>query len=112
MKLAKAGKRKRRATFSFSLSEAARVTAAVTVAAPGIRKRAACVAVPKRKPKRAKSCTRRVRAARAVTTVPKAGAATVALPRKGLGKGRYTATLTAVDAAGNRSSATVAFTIR
>ena len=112
VKLAKAGSKNRRATFSFSLSEAARVNAVVTVAAKGIRKGSKCVAVPKRKPKGAKNCTRQVNAARGSATLTKAGAGTLALPKKGLGKGRYTATLTAVDAAGNQSKATVTFTIR
>jgi subtilisin-like proprotein convertase family protein len=109
VKLAKAGRKNRRATFSFSLSEAARVNAVVTRAEKGIRKGKRCVAVPKRKPKGAKNCTRQVNAARG-STAP--GATTLALPKKGLGKGRYTAVLTAVDAAGNQSRATVTFTIR
>jgi subtilisin-like proprotein convertase family protein len=109
VRLTKAGKKNRRATFTFSLSEPAAVSAVVTRAAPGIRKAAKCVAVPKRKPKGAKSCTRQLSAARGSA---KAGARTLALPAKGLGKGKYTATLTAVDATSNRSTATVTFTIR
>ena len=109
VKLTKAGKRNKRATFSFSLSEPAAVSAVVTRAAPGIRKGARCVAAPKRKPRGSKSCTRQLNAARGVA---KAGATTLALPPKGLGKGVYTATLTAVDAAGNGSTATVRFTVR
>jgi subtilisin-like proprotein convertase family protein len=112
VKLAKAGRKNRRATFSFALSEAARVTAVVTVGAKGIRKGSKCVAVPRRKPKGAKNCTRQVNAARGSATLGKAGAGTLALPKKGLGKGRYTAVLTAVDGAGNQSRATVTFTIR
>ena len=109
VKLTKAGKKNRRATFSFSLSEPATVTAVVTRAAPGITKGKRCVAVPKRKPKGAKSCTRQLNAVRGSA---KAGARTLALPAKGLGKGKYTATLTAADAAGNGSTVTVTFTIR
>jgi hypothetical protein len=107
--LTKAGKENRRATFAFSLSEPAAVTAVVTRAAPGIEKGRKCLAVPRRKPKGAKSCTRQLSAARGSA---KAGARTLALPSKGLGPGKYTATLTAVDAAGNRSTVTVTFTIR
>jgi len=107
--LAKAGTKNRRATFTFSLSEPATVSAVVTRSAPGIKKGKQCVAVPKRKPKGAKSCTRQLSAARGSA---KAGARTLALPSRGLGKGKYTATLTAADATGNRSTATVTFTIR
>ena len=60
-------------------------------------------------PRSAKSCTRQVNAARGSAA---AGAKTLALPAKGLGKGKYTATLTATDAAGNKTSAKVSFTIR
>ena len=88
------------------------MNAVVTRAEKGIRKGKRCVAVPKRKPKGAKNCTRQVNAARGSTTLTKAGAGTLALPKKGLGKGRYTAVLTAVDAAGNQCRATVTFTIR
>ena len=112
VKLAKAGRNNRRATFSFSLSEAARVNAVVTVAEKGIRKGKRCVAVPKRKPKGAKTCTRQVNAARGSATLTKAGAGKLALPKKGLGKGRYTAVLTAVDTTGNQGRVTVTFTIR
>ena len=71
-----------------------------------------CVAVPKRKPKGTRPCTRQLAAAQGSATLTKPGAGTLALPAKGLGKGRYTAALTAADAAGNRSTATVSFTIR
>ena len=62
----------------------------------------------KRKPKGAKSCTRQVNAAGASA---KPGAKTLALPAKGLPKGKYTATLTATDAAGNKSTTVVRFTV-
>ena len=65
--------------------------------------------MPKRKPKGAKSCTRQVSAAAGKAA---AGAKTLALPAKGLGKGKYTATLTATDAAGNKATAKVVFTVR
>lgn len=109
VKLAKAGKQHRRATFSFTLSAPATVTAVVTRAAPGIRRGTSCVAVPKRKPKKPKACTRQVRAARGSA---RPGATTLALPARGLGKGRYSATLTATDAAGKQAKATVTFTVR
>jgi len=45
--------------------------------------------------------------------VARAGAASVKLPAAGLPKGRYTATVTARDAAGNRSKPLVVrFTVR
>ena len=109
VKLVKAGKKNQRATFSFTLSEPATVNAAVTRATPGIKKGSKCVAMPKKKPKKAKSCTRQVDAARGSAATD---AKTLTLPAKGLGKGKYTATLTATDAAGNMSTAKVAFTIR
>ena len=67
------------------------------------------MAVPKKKPKKAKACTRQVDAARGSVAADKT---TLALAAKGLGKGKYTATLTATDAAGNKSWAKVSFTIR
>jgi Fungalysin metallopeptidase (M36)/Proprotein convertase P-domain/Fungalysin/Thermolysin Propeptide Motif len=109
VKLAKAGKKNKRATFTFALSEPATVTAVVTRATPGIKKGSKCVPVPKKKPAKAKACTRQVKAA---TGSAKPGAKTLALPAKGLGKGKYTATLTATDAAGNKTTAQVSFTIR
>jgi subtilisin-like proprotein convertase family protein len=112
VKLAKAGRKNRRATFSFSLSEAARVNAVVTVATKGIRKGSRCVAVPKKRPKGAKNCTRQVNAARGSATLTAAGDGKLALPKKGLRKGRYTAVLTATDSAGNQGKVTVTFTIR
>ena len=51
-------------------------------------------------------------AARGSATLTKAGAGTLVLPKKGVGKGKYTATLTAADAAGNQGRVTVTFTIR
>jgi hypothetical protein len=45
----------------------------VTRAAPGIKKGAKCLAVPKRKPKGAKPCTRQLAAAQGTTTLTKAG---------------------------------------
>ena len=57
-------------------------------------------------------CTRQVTAAKATVRLTRPGAGTLRLPARGLGKGRYTATLAAVDAAGNRSTATVKFTVR
>ena len=109
VKLAKAGRKNRRATFTFALSEPATVVAVVTRATPGIKKGRKCVAVPKRKPKKAKACTRQVNAARGTAA---AGKTTLTLPAKGLGNGKYTATLTATDAAGNAGSTKVSFTIR
>jgi fungalysin metallopeptidase (M36)/proprotein convertase P-domain-containing protein len=113
--LARAGKRgtRRRASFSFAVSEPAEVTATVTRAVPGIRNGGRCVAVPKRRLPGAKSCTRRLPAAQGTVALPTAGRGTLRLPAAGLGKGRYTATLTAVDAAGNASAPVIVrFTVR
>lgn len=105
---------RRRATFRFGLSEAGRVTAAVVRTAPGIRKGSRCVAVPRKRPAKARSCVREVQAVATTVTVPQAGTGrTLTLPAKGLPKGSYVARLTAVDATGNRSaSVKVAFRVR
>lgn len=113
--LAKTGKRedRRRASFSFAVSEPAEVTAVVTRAAAGIRDGGRCVAVSKRRPRGARSCTRQLPAAKGAVALHTAGRGTLRLSATGLGKGRYTATLTAVDATGNGSTPVVVrFTVR
>ncbi|ADB48927.1 M36 family metallopeptidase [Conexibacter woesei] len=113
--LARAGRRtdRRRASFSFTVSEPAKVTAVVTRAAPGIRKGKRCVAVPRRRPRGAKPCTRQLPAASGTVALRSARRGTLQLPAAGLGKGRYTATLTAVDATGNASTPVVVrFTVK
>jgi subtilisin-like proprotein convertase family protein len=112
--LAGTGKRgtRRRASFSFVVSEPAEVTAVVTGAAPGIRIRGRCGAAPKHRPRGAKSCTRQLPAVKGTVALPTAGPGKLRLAA-GLGKGRYTATLTAVDATGNASPPVVVrFTVR
>ncbi|MDW5595588.1 M36 family metallopeptidase [Conexibacter stalactiti] len=109
---AKRGARRRAVTIALALSEPARVTATVTRSAPGIRSGRRCVAVPRRRPRGATSCTRQVAAATARATLARAGAATLKLPGGGLAKGSYSATLTAVDAAGNRATAVVRFSVK
>jgi hypothetical protein len=89
--LAKAGKHgdRRRASFSFDISEPAEVAATVTRAAPGVRNGDRCVAIPEHPPRGAKSCKRQLPAAKA------------------------TVALTAVDATGNASTPVVVrFTVR
>jgi hypothetical protein len=113
--LARVGKRqdRRRASFSFAVSEPAEVTAVVTRAAPGIRTGGRCVAAPKRRPRGAKPCTRQLPAAKGTVALHTTGRGTLRLSAARLGKGRYTATLTAVDAAGNTSRPVVVrFTVR
>lgn len=113
--LSKAEKRedRRRASFSFAVSEPAEVTAVVTRAAPGIRQGKRCMAAPKRRPRGAKSCIRQLPAAKGTVTLRTAGRGTLRLSVAGLGKGRYTAMLTAVDEAGNASPPVVVrFTVR
>lgn len=103
---------RRRASFSFSLSEPAKVTAVLTRAAPGIRAGKRCAAPPRRRSPGAKPCTRQLPAAQATVAVPAAGRGTLKLPAA-LAKGRYTATLTAVDATGNASAPLlVRFTVK
>jgi hypothetical protein len=107
--LSRAGKRgaRRRASFSFAVSEPAEVSAVVTRAAPGIRNGRRCIAVPKRRPRGAKSCTRQLPAAKGTIALQTPGRGTLQLPASGLGKGGYAATLIAVDAAGNASTPVV-----
>jgi hypothetical protein len=85
----------------------------ITRAAPGIRQGKRCVASPKRRPRGARSCVRQLPAAKGTVGLCTAGRGTLQLPAAGLGKGAYTATLTAIDAAGNASAPVVVrFTVR
>ena len=104
---------RRRASFSFTVSEPAKVTAVLTRATPGIREGKRCVAPPRRRPRGVKPCTRKLPAAKGTVALPAAGRGTLRLSAAGLGKGRYTATLTAIDAAGNASAPVVVrFTVK
>lgn len=103
---------KKAATLSFGLSEAATVTAVVQQKTAGVKRTAKgkCAKAPKVRPKGAKRCTL------LVTRTTKKGAfkvgtGSIKLP-KTLKAGSYTIALTATDAAGNRGTATVAFTVR
>ena len=108
-----AGANRRRAALTFTVSGPARVTALLTRAAPGIRAGKRCLAPPRRRPAGAKPCTRQLSAAKGAVALSAVGRGTLALPGAGLVEGRYTATLTAVDAAGNRSAPVVVrFTVR
>jgi hypothetical protein len=92
------GKR-RGTTFTFTLSEAARLHVAITHAAPGRRSGKACVA-PRKGLKR--RCTRTLTTSTLSKSL-KRGAAKIAFGGGTLKLGRYTAVLTARDAAGNMS---------
>jgi subtilisin-like proprotein convertase family protein len=107
--LAKANKRtsRRRASFSLTLSEPGRVTAVITRAAAGIRKGKRCVAARGKRPRGAKPCIRRLRVAKVTRALAAGGRGTLRLPGPGLPRGRYTATLTARDSAGNASAPVV-----
>ncbi|HMJ35223.1 MAG TPA: hypothetical protein VK501_15035 [Baekduia sp.] len=101
-------------TFRFTLSEAATTRMAIARELPGRRKGKSCVKATK-KLAHAKRCTRAV-AAGTLTRRLRAGAAKVTFTgrvgRKALARGTYVATLTATDAAGNRStSARVRFVV-
>ncbi|HYJ20585.1 MAG TPA: M36 family metallopeptidase [Solirubrobacterales bacterium] len=103
---------RRRASFSFSLSEPATVTAVLTRAAAGIRAGRRCVAPPWRRPRGAKPCERLLPATKG-TVALSTGRGTLPLAAAGLARGRYVATLTAVDAGGNPSAPVVVrFTVR
>lgn len=107
--LARAGKHRtrRRASFSFTVSEPAAVTAVVTRAAPGVRVRGRCVAASKHRPHGVRSCTRQLSATKGTVALHAAGPGALQLSAAGLGKSSYTATLTAVDEAGNASAPVV-----
>jgi hypothetical protein len=100
---------------SYSLSEAATVRIAIERATGGRKKGKSC-AKPTKALKRAKKCTRYVRAG-TLTAKSKKGTTKLAfdgrVSKKLLGRGGYRIVVTAVDAAGNRtkSAATKRFTI-
>ncbi len=92
--------------FAFTVSEAARVTIAIVAETSGRRSHGRCVRATRRLA-HARRCTRLVAAGTVVHAVGK-GHASVAfsgrIGKRTLAAGRYRATLTAVDAAGNRSA--------
>ena len=101
---------KRRVAFGFRLSEAATVRVVLTRRARGGRSKGRCVAPRTGRPR----CTRQLAAGSASRAFTPAGSTRLRFtPSKRLGKGVYTAKLTATDAAGNRSKTkTVRFTVR
>jgi hypothetical protein len=105
------------ATISFSLSEPAKLKATLTRSAPGVKKGKRCVAPPRKHRKGQKRCTRAIPAGSFSGTARKAGAGKLTLPAKLRGRklprGKYTLTLVATDAAGNRSKpARAGFTVK
>ena len=95
---------RRRVTFGFGLSEAATVRVVLTRASTGGRANGRCVAPRRGRPR----CTRQLAAgsaSRALT--PSGGRRLVFAFPKRLGKGSYSARLTATAAAGNRSTARI-----
>jgi hypothetical protein len=93
-------------TFRFRLSEAARVVFAIRRARPGRRVKGRCVR-PKPSNRRRPKCTRFVATGRfAVTAAAGINAKKFSgrIGRRALKPGRYRATLTATDAAGNKSA--------
>jgi hypothetical protein len=101
---------KRRVAFAFGLSEAATVRVVLTRAARGGRSKGRCLARRAGRPR----CTRQLAVGSASRAFRPAGGTRLRFtPAKRLGKGVYTAKLTATDAAGNRSQTkTVRFTVR
>jgi hypothetical protein len=101
--------------FSFRVSETARVRVTIAARKGGKRRAGRCVA-PTRALRRARKCTRLVTIG-SLTRSAKPGTNSVAMVRKvgrrTLKPGRYTATVVATDAAGNRSIARrVTFTVK
>ncbi len=99
---------KSKATLTFTLSEPATVTITFGLKSAGKKHGKSCVK-PTAKLRKAKSCTRLVTKATLTKVLPK-GAAKLSLTKKvgtkALSKGAYTLTVTAVDAAKNKSRAT------
>jgi hypothetical protein len=100
--------------FTFTVSEAARVTIAVSAQTTGRRSHGRCVRATRRLA-HAHRCTRSVSLGTVVHAVSK-GRVSIAfsgkLGKHALAAGHYRATLTAVDAAGNRSAArSITFTV-
>lgn len=102
---AKPKKHKKGTAFRYTLSEAASVKIVIAQRRAGRRKGRRCVA-PTKKLRRAKKCTRITRKG-TLRRASRQGANTVAfsgqIGGKALRPGRYQATLTATDAAGNAS---------
>jgi hypothetical protein len=105
---------KRGTKLNYTLSEAARVTISITHQAKGWRKRAACVKSPPRHGS-AKRCLRSVLNGTLTRTGSTGGNVLVfsgRIGRKALAPGTYKMTLTAVDAARNKSQVrAVGFTV-
>jgi streptogramin lyase len=89
-------------TFRFATNEAGTANVVLSRRLPGRRRGTACVK-PTRKLRHAKRCNRLVRV-RTVNQSAVAGANAVRLRIKTLPAGRYRATLTVADAAGNRAA--------
>ena len=88
--------------FRFTLSEAGSAKLVLSRRSPGRRRGASCVK-PTRKLRKAKRCTRLV-PVRTATSSATAGQNTLRLRVRGLRVGRYVATLTVSDAAGNNAA--------
>jgi hypothetical protein len=100
-------KRGKKATISFSISEPAKLKATLARKARGVKKGKRCVAPPRKRKRGQKSCSRSIAAGSFSGNATKAGAGKLTLPAKLRGRklaaGKYTLTLVATDAAGNRS---------
>jgi subtilisin-like proprotein convertase family protein len=107
----KASHRRRAATVAFALSETGKVRVVVARATRGVKSRSRCVARSARK-KRGRACTFYRSYGRVVAATVKS-TRSVVLKLGSLPKGRYTVSVTATDAAGNRGRpVTVRFTVR
>jgi streptogramin lyase len=89
-------------SFRFTLNEEATASLGFSRRLPGKRRGKACIK-PTRKLRKAKSCTRLVRR-ETIEVSATAGQNTIRLGIKSRPVGRYSATLTVVDAAGNRAA--------
>lgn len=100
-----------RVTLELRTSEAGRLRIGLVRLVPGRRSGKACRALGT-KDRRRSTCTAQVPAASPAAVTLKAGTQSVRIGTTRLKAGRYRATVTATDAAGNRSSSrTVAFTV-
>ncbi|MEN0013209.1 MAG: hypothetical protein AAGC46_07585 [Solirubrobacteraceae bacterium] len=107
--------RKKGTTVRVRVSEAVSLNLAVATLTRGARKGKGCV-TPAKAPKRAKACMLAGRPNSVKTVAAPAGTTTIPFDgkvgRKTLKRGAYRFVLTATDAAGNRGTASIDFTVR
>jgi hypothetical protein len=102
-------------SFKFMLKAPAKVLVAIARSAPGVRSGKRCIAPPRKRKARAKSCTRSLRAGTLTRANLQPGANAIAfsgrIGKRALKPGSYGATLTASNGTGKAKPVVVRFTI-